>query len=84
MFNQKNLQEIFKDGIDFGYGKHHLYFHAEDFDCEEQDVDIEVLDGYVKITEYVVDDKHARTDSIECIDYIPFEKIINISIGTDF
>ncbi len=84
MFNKETLTEMFKEK-EFGYGKWHLYFYStNDFAIEEEEVDIEILDGVIKITVWETDDKnHERTD-ITNFDYIPFESITQISFGKDF
>lgn len=81
MFDQKNLTEIFKDK-EFGYGKYHIYFYSEDFDLEEEECDIEILNGVIKITTWDTE-KDVRTQP-NGYDYIPFDKIIRISFGKDF
>jgi len=84
MFKQKELTEMFKDK-EFGWGKYHLYFYSEDFDLEEQDCEVEILDGIVKITTWLTEDQQPfKRTEIEGYDYIPFEKIIRISFGKDF
>lgn len=82
MFNQKNLTEMFKDK-EFGYGKYHIYFYSEDYEIEEEEADVEILDGLVKISTWETDNNNKR-DYINGYDYIPFEKIIRISFGKDF
>lgn len=84
MFNQETLTAMFK-GKEFGYGKWHLYFYStNDFAIEEEEVDIEILDGVIKITVWETDDKTNERTEITNYDYIPFESIKQISFGKDF
>jgi len=84
MFNKEILTEMFKEK-EFSYGNWHLYFYSEnDFSIEEQNCIVEILEGVVKISSYATDEEtHGRTD-LEAEDYIPFERIINISFVKDF
>lgn len=69
-------------GKEFGYGKYHIYFYSEDYDLEEIECDIEILDGIIKITTWSTED-NKRTE-IDGHDYVPFDKISRISFGMDF
>ena len=84
MFTKETLTEMFKEK-EFGYGKWHLYFYSEgDFSIEEQDCDVEVLDGVVKITTYTQKAETYERDEWEGENYIPFERITQISFTQDF
>ena len=83
MFTQENLTKIFK-GKEFGNGKWLLYFHAKEYDSEESEVSINILDGIVEIADWTVNDDNERTTEIEGMAYIPFELINDIQFTKDF
>ena len=82
MFTQENLTKIFK-GKEFGSGKWLLYFHAKEYDSEEQEVSVNILDGIVEIVDWTINVDNEQTAEIE-VAYIPFELINNIQITKDF
>lgn len=87
MYTKENLTEMFK-GKEFGAGKWFLYLYADgEFAIEETELDVEILDGVIKITTYEQvknDQKEYVRGDLEGYDYISFERIERISFGIDF
>lgn len=84
MFNKQNLEKIFEGKKEFGYGKWMLYIHAKEYDSEEEEVDVKILDGIIELIEWDVNEEtHERTHATGMA-YVPFENIFDIQFGKDF